>query len=106
MKGFEEYVQKHGNHFTEQLVDKVIDIKWNAEKVKKAADSKVYYNVTESSLGDIVFLTNLMGTVSTLNRAVDYALSVVSNYYCAEKPFLIWVKNIAKKEDFDFTPYI
>ena len=106
MKGFEEYAQKHGNHFTEELAEKAIDLKWGADKIKKVAENKVYYNVTDSSFGDIVFLTNLMSSVSSLSRAVDYALSVIGNYYCTEKPFLIWVNKIAKKEDFDFTPYI
>lgn len=58
MKGLRKYIAKHGRHLTEQLAMDVLECRWNIPEVVKATESKVYYNVSEATLGDIVLMVN------------------------------------------------
>ena len=106
MKGLEEYIKKHGRHFTEELAYNIVGQKWTAEKIKEAAQKKVYYNVTGSTDGDLVYLTNFRGKCYPLTKAVNWTLSLIGNYLLSEVPFNSWVEIIAERDNFDFTPYI
>lgn len=58
MKGLRKYIAKHGRHLTEQLAMDVLECRWNIPEVVKATESRVYYNVSEATLGDIVLMVN------------------------------------------------
>ena len=113
MKGLEQYISKHGKHFTEQLALAVTDGRWDGVKVEKAAQRKVYYNVTGSTLGDMVYLTNWADMEyslasknhkATIDRCLRYTIYIIGNYAFHEGlPFQEWLEDLA---DFDFTPYI
>ena len=57
----EEYIKANGKHFTPELTEKVLDIKWSGDTIQKFLEGRVYYNVTGSSLDDIVFWMNYYG---------------------------------------------
>lgn len=113
MKGLEEYVKKHGSHFTDELAIKVTHRKWDPSKVVKAAQKKVYYNVTESTAGDMVYLLDMayerlspLGQY-TNNRGITSMLSWVQDYKKTGSAFTIWLTvMVVKEKSFDFTPYI
>ena len=57
MKGLKEYLKKHGNHFTEQLAyDAALNRRWNKKQIENSIRNRVWYNVTDSSIGDIIYL--------------------------------------------------
>ena len=107
MKGLKEYTEKHGNHFTEQLALAVTDGRWDGVRVEKAAQRKVYYNVTGSTLGDMVWLTNEVSdnwNYKTIHHAINSVLFIIGNYkYHDGVLFQEWLEDL---NDFDFTPYI
>lgn len=83
MKGLKEYISKHGNHFTEKLAIAVMDSKWSSSEIEKSSETMVYYNVSEATLGDIVFLVNKYKKNhcrATKKRCLKYALDIVGNY--------------------------
>jgi len=111
MKGLEEYVKKHGRHFTEKLANDAGRRKWNAEKIRLSAQKKVYYNVTGSTLGDMVYLMDMfcyhLSDQYTPGKCLKLMLSWVGDYNKTGSPFCIWLTSLTIKEkDFDFTPYI
>lgn len=109
MKGLKEYIEKHGKHFTVKLAYDVGGHKWTAENIKNSAQKKVYYNVTGSTLGDMVFIVHLYWHTfynKSKNSCLDNMLSIIGNYYFyGGKVFDLWLYTI-KEETFDFTPYI
>lgn len=83
MKGLKEYISKHGNHFTEKLAIAVMDSKWNPSEIEKSSETMVYYNVSEATLGDIIFLVNKYKKNhcrATKKRCLKYALDIVGDY--------------------------
>ncbi len=83
MKGLEEYISKHGSHFTEKLAIAVIDSKWSTSEIEKTSEAMVYYNVSEATLGDIVFLVNKYKKNhyhASKKRCLKYALDIVGDY--------------------------
>lgn len=113
MLGLEEYIQKHGRHFTEELAYKAAGGKrWTAKQVETAAQRRVWYNVTGSTLGDMTYETNSLYFILNGKRK-DYCIRVTLakvGCYCYFKDgglFMQWVETMKKKgQDFDFTPYI
>lgn len=109
MKGLRKYINKHGRHFTEQLALSVTKGRWDSSEVMKKAQSMVYYNVTGSTTGDIVFLANYAKDTDkpfyrTIHNCIRYALSVIGEYAFHDGAmFNKWVRDT---KDFDFTPYI
>lgn len=111
MKGLKEYIKKHGKHFTEKLAYDVTGGKWNVDRVNKSAQKKVYYNVTEATLGDILYITNEVHnrfSISTVDKCVKFALYIIGDYsFHGGMVFMDWVDELNDTEDsFDFTPYI
>jgi hypothetical protein len=107
MKGLEEYISKHGRHFTEELASYVTEGRWNPSKVERDAQRHVYYNVTGSTPGDMVYLMTFWKEDMPYNRKIKVMLSWVEDYNKTGSPFLIWLTvMIVRKESFDFTPYI
>ncbi len=109
MKGLRQYIRKHGKHFTEKLAMSITKGRWSSSEIMEKAESMVYYNVTGSTIGDIVFLTNYAkdtGKVfyKTKYNCVRFALCIVGEYTMRDGAmFKKWVGDI---KDFDFTPYI
>ena len=111
MKGLEEYINKYGNHFTEQLALAVTDGRWEGIKVEKAAQKKVYYNVTGSTLGDMVYLTNEVWqncNFKTIHGVINYVLYIIGDYkYHDGVLFDEWLQEMKKvNADIDLRPYI
>lgn len=113
MKGLEEYIEVHGRHFTEELGYAVSGGRYDADKVGRMAQRKVYYNVTGSTLGDMVYLANTYWhqpypDCKRLNKCIDFALCIVGSYYFhGGKVFDMWLESLPDyMDDFDFTPYI
>lgn len=108
MKGLKEYIKKHGKHFTEQLAYDATMKKWSSKEIETTAQSKVYYNVTSSTLGDMVYLVHIVYKAypkeyCRKDYCVDYALAVIGDVDYKESAFSNWILTI---RDFDFTPYI
>ena len=104
MKGLDEYIAKHGKHFTEELAYRAAGSKrWTSAEIHRALQKKVYYNVSGCTSDDIAYLVNGMGFtskrdfISFLMRCIFYEVD------SSDRNFDMWV--IANK-DFDLTPYI
>ena len=113
MKGLEEYIKVHGNHFTEELAHDVCRSRWSTFQIKESAQKLVYYNVTGSTDGDMVYLTDMVyrqlrpSGGASLRRCIKPVLMWVEDYNKTGSPFCIWLSmKVVKEEDFDFTPYI
>ena len=109
MKGLRKYIKKHGKHFTEQLAMSVTSGKWSPSEIMEKAQSMVYYNVTGSTVGDIVFLTNYAKDTGksfykTRHNCVRFALCIVGEY--ALHDGVMFNKWVGDTKDFDLTPYI
>ena len=109
MKGLRKYIKKHGKHFTEQLAMSVTKGKWSPSQVMEKAQSMVYYNVTGSTVGDIVFLTNYAKDTGkpfykTKHNCVKFALCIVGKYTLHDG--VMFNKWVGDTRDFDLTPYI
>lgn len=105
MKGLGEYLKKYGRHFTEELAKDVIYVKWDMAQINKALNRKVYYNVTSSTSGDILYLINYMGNICGGNKtkSIDWALYCVGTYCMKEIAFNTWFSSL--RNNFDFRPY-
>lgn len=81
MKGLRQYIRKYGRHLTEELALSVVDCRWNPLEVEEYSRDLVYYNVTKSSLGDMVYLANRYRMVRKANRqsCIRFALDVVGD---------------------------
>jgi hypothetical protein len=109
MKGLQQYIRKHGLHFTVELALKAGGNRWSEDYVLKKSHGKVYYNVIEATLGDMVFLTNRGASKAySVSRSIHYTLDIVGDYsYNNGKLFLDWLDSIISSgTDFDFTDYI
>lgn len=118
MKGLNKYIKKHGKHFTEQLAyDAALSSKWNRKQIEGAIQKKVWYNVTGSTIGDIIYLVNecydddnFMG-YGRKSKCISYTLLYIGNYKnFGGKLFDQWLEESMQynhfKDNFDFTPYI
>jgi hypothetical protein len=118
MKGLNEYIKKHGKHFTEELAyDAALSKRWNRKQIEDAIQRKVWYNVTGSTIGDIIYLVNecyddenFMG-YGKKDKCLSYTLAFVGDYRNYEgKLFNDWLKEgiqfTSFRKHFDFTPYI
>ena len=111
MKGLKEYIAKHGKHFTEELASDVTRRKWDSSKIQKAAQKRVYYNVTGSTPGDMMYLMDMFHCYPsgqhTHGKCINLMLSWVRDYHKTGSPFCIWLTMMTvNKEEFDLTPYI
>ena len=103
MEGLQQYVDKHGKHFTESLAYNVAGRHWSADKIIGALSSKVYYNVSGCTLGDIVYCVNRMN-FSTKRDVQNFLLKdVLCNVDMSDRLFGEWVEG---NEYFDLTPYL
>lgn len=83
--------------------------RWNPSEIMEKAESMVYYNVTGSTVGDIVFLTNYVKDTGksfykTKYNCVRFALCIVGEY--ALRDGAMFKKWVGENKDFDFTHYI
>ena len=109
MKGLRKYIKKYGRHFTEELAMSVTNGRWDSSQIMEKAQSMVYYNVTGSTIGDIVFLANFAKDTNksfyrTKHSCVKFALCIVGEY--ALRDGAMFKKWVGDTKDFDFTPYI
>lgn len=107
MKGLKEYIEKHGRHFTENLAWDIGRHKWSVPELKRTVGDKVYYNVTTSTIGDILYLI-IARSKENKRTSIKKALDIVGDYkYYDGVIFLEWLDDILVHHDeFDFTPYI
>lgn len=103
MNGLRKYMAKHGRHFTLELAVKVLDCKWNVSEIEKAFDRVVYYNVSEATLGDIVFLVNLFSYSLPKQECIRYALNIVGDINTNGYAFNVW---LLSNEDIDLNKYV
>lgn len=110
MKGLKEYIKKHGKHFTERLAEDALRwdsiLFWETDKVMKALNRKVWYNVQSLTIGDIVYLVN--NYPDNLNNSIKCTISRhLHSVYPREEAFSIFISSLYMRERcFDFTPYI
>ena len=109
MKGLDEYIAKHGEHFTVELAYDATTAYYRVDEIERELNKKVYYNVSGYKIGDIVYIFNgwceETGGDSKKFRA-ENVRSVLEDPSYLDIPtvFIRWVNAYA--EDFDFTPYI
>lgn len=99
MKGLRKYIAKHGRHLTEQLAMDALECRQDISEVVKATESRVYYNVSESTLGDIVLMVNHFNSCfigANKYDCIKWALSKVGDVNTNGYAFEILVKNYAK----------
>ena len=114
MKGIKRYLRKHGYHFTKELVEDVIPLKWNVDSVMDSAQKKVYYNVTGATPGDMAYLAHWLyynngwPQAHDKNTCVSWTLWFIGNHdNHISYFFTVWLSGLSKsKKKFDFTPYI
>lgn len=109
MKGLRQYIKRHGRHFTEELAMTVTKGRWSSSEVMEKAECMVYYNVTDSTVGDIVFLANYAKDTGkpfyrTKHACIKFALCIVGEY--ALRDGAMFRKWIGDNKDFDLTEYI
>lgn len=109
MKGLKQYIKRHGRHFTEELAMTATKGRWSPSEVMEKAECMVYYNVTGSTVGDIVFLANYAKDTGkpfyrTKHACIKFALCIVGEYALRDGAmFRKWVGN---NKSFDLTEYI
>lgn len=109
MKGLRQYIKKHGRHFTEELAITITKGRWSSSEIMKKAESMVYYNVTGSTIGDIVFMTNYAKDTGkpfykTKHNCIRFALDIAGDY--ALRDGAMFKKWIGNTRNFDLTPYV
>ncbi len=95
MKGLKEYLARHGRHLTERLVMDSIKIKWNTAEVMETSETMVYYNVTGSTVGDMVYLANEYHARCPKHhkaRCVRYALETIGDAALEGHAFDRWLE--------------
>ena len=105
MKGLEKYIAKNGKHFTEKLALSVVESRWKLSDIINSSETIVYYNVSEATQGDLIYLVNTYykNTHSSKRRCVKEALKVVEDVNANGYAFSSWhSENIY----FDFTEYL
>lgn len=102
-----KYLARHGRHFTVRLAEEVLDCRWNSLEVMDASERIAYYNVSEATLGDMVYLVNLYHNSQPLRiskaRCVKQALKVVGDVNANGYAFDLWV---AMGGDVDLGDYL
>ena len=109
MKGLDRYIAKHGRHFTLELAMDVTKKKWNPSKIEKETQKNVYYNVTGSTRGDMVYMMDMfkyfLSSQYTHKKGMLLMLKWVGDYKKTGSPFCMWLSKY-DRDGFDFTPYI
>lgn len=108
MKGLEKYIAKHGEHFTDELADNAINIKWSTSEIEKCSAPMVYYNNSDATSGDIAFLANLFYNEHKSHRpfklkCIRYALSIIESAAAKGFAFRVW---LIGNKDFDLEKYV
>ena len=106
MKGLRKYIAKHGKHLTEQLAVDALECRGNIPEEVKATESKVYYNVSEATLGDIVLMVNHFNSCfidANKYDCVKWALSKVGDVNTNGYAFEILIESY---NDIDLRKYI
>ena len=109
MKGLDRYIAKHGRHFTLELAMDITGEKWNPSKIEKEAQKYVYYNVTGSTRGDMVYMMDrfkyFLSGEYTPRKGMLLMLKWIGDYKKTGSPFCMWLSKY-DRDGFDFTPYI
>lgn len=119
MKGFKEYVEKHGNHFTLPLAEVASKSlsehpHWNTTNLHDILSRKVFYKINSASDGDMLYMANLAytklfdGVKNKEKPSIEYILTIVQNTEGYNgMAFATWAANLmVRDEDFDFAKYI
>lgn len=108
MKGLKQYIKKHGRHFTEELAMSATRGRWSTEEIISKVETYVYYNITGSTVGDIVFLVNFAkdsgrSFLRTKHQCIKFALCIVGEY--AMHDGVMFNKWVGDTKNFDLTPF-
>lgn len=108
MRGLEEYVEIHGEHLTEKLVEDTTYIRWDSPMIDKFLEGQVYYNVTRATLGDILFLANVFykkGSDTSLRKRLKFVCTIIGKGDMEGTAFIIFqLQN--KDRNIDLRNYI
>ena len=119
---FEEYVKKHGYHFTETLAEHVskmmhnasgISHSWTAQQVRKAMESLGFVIPANTTLGDVTYLANMYYADLYPDPLKDEASCLKAAYKTATDPdgyegmvFCRWTADaIGKAVDINWKEY-
>ena len=102
MKGLEQYIAKHGRHFTEELAYDIMGSMWSFEEIDTTLQKRVYYNVSGMTSGDIVYYVNGMGWKSK-GEMLYWLIPDLLEVGLSEELFSAF---LLVRDQFDFTPYI
>ena len=110
MIGYEEYIKKHGKHFTVELAYAIAGNRWSIEEIEDSLQKKVYFNVAGFTRGDIVFLFNTLPKISnssyhTKAQCTKAVIMYMEGIELLDFLFPAWTE-VARICNYDFTPYI
>lgn len=99
MDRLDEYIAKYGRHFTVELALKVTNSRWSASEIEKTSETIVYYNVSEATLGDIIYLANIhyknnLPFHLSKRRCIRYALGIIGDVNTNGYAFNLWTQNM------------
>lgn len=103
MKGLEEYIKRHGRHFTEKLAYDITGGGWTYKEIDDSLQKKVYYNVSGCTPGDIVYCVNSLNFVNKKEIVSFLLRCVLYDVGMSDMLFNMWA---ISHDDFDFTNYI
>lgn len=103
MKGFEEYLERHGSHFTVRLAMDIIRLRYSLSEIKDCIRGEVFYNVTGTTEGDMLFIVNSSYS-SSLRNASRRLMHIMGDFSYYD--LTVFDKWAVRKRDFDLTPYI
>lgn len=110
MKELEEYIKKHGFHFTEKLATDTVTQKWPLEAILKVTNNKMFYNVISATVGDMLYWVNNYHNLTGENKkkCVENYIQKVSNYNSDEGEFFKkYITSLnERKQSFDFSDYL
>lgn len=110
MRGLNKYIRKYGRHINLKLADVLYNSKWNASDIEKTTQEYVYYNVTSTTLGDMVYITNMVHYHKGWNKrkCIKHTLSIVEDYPEGKEYAFTHLLTILKlsNQKVDFSKYI
>ncbi len=105
LKGLKEYIDKHGEHFTKELAEDVLNT--STDRVITLLNKEVWYNVSDATIGDILYLYKYSDLVTSNRNKVKFVINVVNDVNSSGIAFSSWLgRLIIEGRDFDFQKYV
>lgn len=113
MKGIKEYIKKHGRHLTEELAYEVAGSKWKIDKIQAVLSTMVWYNVTGTTSGDLIYMVNTVYAyyhpMFNIRGVCRIVADLVGDYTIGKEfAFDSWLARVisSNNKDFDLSLYI